>query len=166
MGTIVLNELLRLHGDDALPISDIVYLAGAASIRDYEDSIFPYLQKHPETKFYNLVLHPISESSEIQSDWLDLPPRGSLLDWLDSFLANPKTMKDRTVGRYDNYVRTIHDTPVTLLPRVHFRSFSAGSDAEQLNPQTHHDAAERFRFWNPTCWPVNAPLKDCVGLKK
>lgn len=169
MGTMVLNELVRLYGDgdrpddtDALPVSNIVYLAGAASIRDYEDSIFPYLKRHPETQFYNLVLHPISESSEMQLNFLDLPPRGSLLDWLDTFLADPNTLMDRTVGRYDNFLRTIHDTPNKLRRQVHFRSFSAGSKAEKNNPQSHSDAAERFRFWDPICWDVKASLDNCV----
>lgn len=161
MGTIVINELLQLFGD-SLPVSHIVYLAGAASVHDYEDGVFPYLKSHPETQFYNFVLHPISELGEIQYEFLDLTPRGSLLEWLDTFLAHPETLMDRTVGRYDNFLRAMHDTPLELRPRVHFRSFSAGVSEEATHPQTHSDAAERFRFWKTSCWEVDAVLKDCV----
>jgi len=162
MGTIVINELLHLFGDDGFPVSHIVYLAGAASVRDYENSVFPYLRRHRETHFYNFVLHPVSELGEIQYDFLDLTPRGTLLEWLDTFLANPETLMDRTVGRYDNSLRAMHDTPPELRPRVHFRSFSVGVSEEATNPQTHSDAAERFHFWKTSCWKVDAVLKDCV----
>lgn len=165
MGTILINELLRLFGDEDLSVSHIVYLAGAASIRDYEDSVFPYLKSHPKTQFYNFTLHAISEGSEIQYSFLDLTPRGSLLVWLDSFLADPQTMRDRTVGRYSNFVTTMHDTPISLRGQIHFRSFSAGINVEHDNPQSHHEVVERMRFWKAKCWEVDAPLDQCIRAK-
>ncbi|UVT21184.1 MAG: hypothetical protein H8K03_04490 [Nitrospira sp.] len=173
MGTIVINELLRSFGDDQLPVTHIVFLAAAASIRDYEDSVWPFMRTHPQSKFHNFTLHPIEELSEIQYSLFDLPPRGTLLEWLDHFLADPITLKDRTVGRYDNFLKAMHDTPTELRPdirpglrpRINFRSFNAGQRVEKENPQTHSDAGERFRFWESQCWAVNAQLGECIKPK-
>lgn len=174
MGTIVMNELIQLYGEK-LPITDILYLVAAATIEDYEDTLFPYLQTHPHTQFYNFMLHPIEERGEIQYDMGDLPPRGSLLAWLDTFLANPETLRHRTVGRYENFLRAVHDTPGNadgcvatkncLRSRIHIRGFSAGVRETYRNPQSHSDVAERFRFWDSTCWRVDAPLERCVRSK-
>ena len=166
MGAIVLNELIQLYGDK-LPITDIVYLAAAASIEDYEDTLFPYLTDHPDVQFYNFMLHPIVERGEIQYEMGDLPPRGSLLTWLDTFLANPETLLHRRVGRYDNYLRALHDTPLCvpglcLRERIHVRSFSAGTAEAYRNPQSHSEMAERFRFWESKCWKIDAPLEECI----
>jgi pimeloyl-ACP methyl ester carboxylesterase len=166
MGAMVLNEIIQLYGNQ-LPVSKIIYLAAAASIEDYEDALFPYLEDNPETQFYNFMLHPIMERGEIQYEIGDLPPRGSLLTWLDTFLANPETLLHRRVGRYDNYLRALHDTPACRSPqclrrRIHIRSFSAGVDEAHRNPQSHSEMAERFRFWEPKCWKIDAPLEECV----
>lgn len=166
MGAIVLNEMIQLYGDK-LPISHIIYLAAAASIEDYEDSLFPYLNERKQTQFYNFMLHPIAERGEIQYEWGDLTPRGSLLTWLDTFLANPETLLHRRVGAYDNYLRSLHDTPtcnseLCLRRRIHVRSFSAGMAAADKNPQSHSEMAERFRFWNARCWEVGTPAEECI----
>lgn len=168
MGTIVINELIREYGlhthseDQQLNITDIVFLAGAASIKDYEESVFPFLETHPQTHFYNFMLHPIAERGEIQYSFLDLPPRGSLLLWLDHFLSKPQTLRHRTVGRYDNFLRAVPHTPDTIRPQIHIRSFSAGIGESFQNPQNHSEIAERFRFWRKDCWQVDARLQDCV----
>jgi pimeloyl-ACP methyl ester carboxylesterase len=166
MGAIVLNEIIQLYGDK-LPISNIIYLAAATSIEDYEDSVFPYLINHSETQFYNFMLHPIVEQGEIQYEMGDLPPRGSLLAWLDIFLANPETLLHRRVGRYDNYLRALHDTPscdssLCIRNRIHVRSFSAGLNEAHRNPQSHSEMAQRFRFWEAKCWKVDSPLEECI----
>lgn len=168
MGAIVLNEMIQLYGPK-LPISRIIYLAAASSIEDYEDSLFPYLTANTKTHFNNFMLHPVVERGEIQYEWGDLTPRGSLLTWLDTFLANPETLQHRRVGSYDNYLRSIHSTPICtnagdqcLRSRIHVRSFSAGIAAADTNPQNHSEMAERFRFWNAKCWQVDTPSEECI----
>jgi pimeloyl-ACP methyl ester carboxylesterase len=166
MGAIVLNEMIQLYGDK-LPISHIIYLAAAASIEDYEDSLFPYLDAKKQTRFYNFMLHPIAERGEIQYEWGDLTPRGSLLTWLDTFLANPETLLHRRVGAYDNYLRSLHDTPACdneqcLRRRIHVRGFSAGVAVADRNPQSHSEMVERFRFWKDKCWEVDSSLETCI----
>ncbi len=168
MGTIVINELIRNYGsrvgfDGAgLNITNIIFLAAASTITDYEGSILPYLETHPNTQFYNFMLHPIAERGEIQDGMLDLPPRGSLLVWLDQFLTTPETVRHLTLGRYENFLRAIHETPQMVRPRIKLRTYSAGIQESDTNPQSHSEMAERFRFWNPECWQVNAPLEKCV----
>lgn len=50
MGAIIVNEIVRYYGEK-LPISHIVYMAAACSIRDYEDSVWPYLRlREPKSR--------------------------------------------------------------------------------------------------------------------
>jgi pimeloyl-ACP methyl ester carboxylesterase len=64
MGAIIVNEIVRHYGEK-LPISHIVYMAAACSIRDYEDSVWPYLRlgesQKAETYVHHLMLHPSAE---------------------------------------------------------------------------------------------------------
>src|SRR5699024_8620932 len=98
--SIVLNELIRRFPQP--DYSNIVYMGAACSIRDFERCVIPYLTKHKSTRFYDLCLHPMAEDMEAHA-W-DLPPRGSLLVWIDNFLADPQTSKDWTLGRWENVV--------------------------------------------------------------
>lgn len=63
MGAVIISELLRRFSDDKedLIYNDIVYMAAACAIRDFEDAVIPYLAKHEQTNFYNLTLHPVAE---------------------------------------------------------------------------------------------------------
>src|SRR5207237_8518833 len=79
----------------------------------------------------------------------DVPPRGSLLVWIDNFLSNPVTEQERTMGRWRNLFRSgatgepvIHrffaeDGPRNLKSRLHFQAFSVGlGDKQQLRKTT------------------------------
>lgn len=55
MGTIILNELLREFPE--LPVKHIVYMAAACTVRDYQDTLFPYLATHKSAEMYHLTLH-------------------------------------------------------------------------------------------------------------
>ena len=105
MGTMVLNEWLRrdLLESKNLSYANIVYMAAACSVRDFGRAVVPYLLQHAQTQFYNLMLHPLADLRERRRAF-DTPPRGSLLVWLDSFLADPQTPLDRTMGRWDNII--------------------------------------------------------------
>ena len=157
MGTIVITELLRQFPD--IPFDNIVFMAGAATIRDYEHGVFPYLQRsdHRATQFYHLVLH---EEAEARERWekfprvVDLPPRGSLLVWIDNFLSTPKDPLDRTVGRWSNLVVTLGDTPKSVRERIHVKGFSVGLGAPRSDPQEHGDFTniKKFHYWDPANW--------------
>lgn len=82
MGTIVLNRLIHDFGTSpsgTMPFNRIVYMAAAASVKEYEDSVFPYLAKNPRAQFYHLTLHVRAEARDRWEPvrYVDLPPRGS-----------------------------------------------------------------------------------------
>lgn len=132
---------------------DIVYLAAACSLRDYEQSAFSYLLHDPGARVFHVVLDPDEELDEDNA--FDLAPRGSLLVWVDDFLAQPSTPMDRTAGRYDNLMVALPNTPAALRRQVHVRVLPRG---DALLPAKHGqftDPAETsgsFRFWRRESW--------------
>ena len=164
MGTIVANKIIREFGDD-LPINKIIYLASADTVEHYQDTVFPFL-KRSDAKIYHFVLHPRAEEGEKNpSAYIpDLAPRGSLLVWIDNFLAKPLSLQQRTIGRYDNLMRSLHDTPDELRGKIHIRVYSAGQDSNENNPLTHSEIAGLFKFWDDNCLelePADA-AKNCI----
>ncbi len=162
MGTIVLNRLIHDFGTSrsgTMPFNRIVYMAAAASVKDYEDSVFPYLAKNPRAQFYHLTLHVRAEARDRWElvRYVDLPPRGSLLVWVDEFLANPATPHDRTAGRFTNLMVALHDTPEELRQRIHIKEFHAGMGVQSTDPQKHGQFSAPFTFWNPECWEPKRP---------
>jgi len=151
MGTIVLSNMLRDFG--ALPFNHIVYMAAAVTVREYEDSLFPYLSRNADAQVYHLMLHQKAEAFERFDPgipYVDLPPRGSLLVWIDDFLSAPSTPLDRTLGRFDNFVVAAHDIPGRFRGRIHAKAFGVGSGVKA--PQKHGDFTTRFKFWKSACW--------------
>lgn len=157
MGTIVLNEIIRNYDD--LPYNNIVYMAAACTIGDFEKSVIPYLKTH-KSKFYNLCLNPIAEVREINLIYLDIPPRGSLLEWIDNFLSSPQTTLDRTFGKWDNIIQSTHIIPGDIRGQVNIKAFIAGSDNkkeyQEGNPQKHVDFT-KMEFWKETFWKPKDP---------
>lgn len=122
MGTIILNELLSLYNTDQdFQYDEIVYLAAACTIKNFEHSVIPYLEQHPTTKFYNLTLHPYGDARE-KTFW-DVLPRGSLLDWIDDFASNPATFMDLTLGKWNNAIMAFHVIPQTVREQVTLKGF-------------------------------------------
>ncbi|HEY1921471.1 MAG TPA: hypothetical protein VGG44_01800 [Tepidisphaeraceae bacterium] len=168
-GTVVLNEVLRHQiqrelkaGTPSLPVQNIVYMAAACSIRDFTESVIPFMQlrKHENVKFYNLTLHPSAEMLEAEA-W-ELAPRGSLLCWIDDFLTSPQNPLDRTLGRWDNIVQTPYVFPESLRGRVSIKAFAlerpnAPTTQPILEPQEHGDFTES-PFWDPNFWKPAAAL--------
>ena len=155
------------HGEIRLPeFSNVVYMAAACSLRDYEQSAFSYLLHDARARLFHVVLDPDEELDE-DNAW-DLAPRGSLLVWVDDFLAQPATLMDRTAGRYDNLMVALANTPRTIRHQIHVRVLSRG---EGDVPAKHgqftdpDDTDDRFRFWKREAWwrwwegdePVPAP---------
>jgi pimeloyl-ACP methyl ester carboxylesterase len=172
MGAIVINHILREQ--PSLPVTNIVYMAAACTIKDYEDSVFPYLRSHPKTHIYHLALHRIADVRDRTTAFgfgvLDLPPRGSLLVWIDNFLSDPKTYRDRTAGRTENFVTALGDMNEwkDIAPRVHFREFSVGGEFNGTDPQ-HHGDFGKVTYWDPECWkpnPTDRSPKDCYDSER
>ena len=168
-GTIIINEAIRRFGlpetqDRVLPFNTIVYMAAASTLHDVQTSVYPYLQNHPSAHFYHLMLHEKAEEGETVWQPFDLAPRGSLLVWIDDFLSNPLTHKERTAGNYGNFFRDYHSIPRNIRDQIYLRVFSQGNAVRPGNPQKHGEFTDRFRFWDPKCWATAFDQKnnDCV----
>lgn len=158
MGTIVMNRMIREFGD--MPFDNLIYMGAACTIADYESSVFPYLmKKNGGSQVFHLVLHELAESGEAWDEYtfgIDLPPRGSLLVWIDSFLGNPLAPLDLTLGRYTNLMRAIHDTPLEIRRQISVKKFEPGKRAGKTNPTKHGEFSEPFKFWKHECWEVES----------
>jgi len=169
MGAIIANQLLRqvtALGYE-MPIQNIVYMAAAASVQDVLASVVPYLRQSRKASFYNLMLHPVADERERYATVIDPTPRGSLLVMIDNFLSKPMTYQDRTAGRFDNFMRSVHNVPADVRPRVYIKSFGVGSKAESTDPVKHGEFSSRFKFWMPECWKpepfrASGTPTDCV----
>lgn len=146
MGAIVLNELVRVFPD--LPYHDIVYMGAAASIADFNRSIVPQLRDEAkDVRFYNLMLHPRAEAWELSFG--GAVPSGSLLEWIDEMYEPPRTMLDRTLGKWRNVKVARHIWPDKAAARSVFKVFGYGEG----EPGAHGDFNNvAMCFWNPTFW--------------
>jgi pimeloyl-ACP methyl ester carboxylesterase len=156
MGSIVANELIRRHGDN-LRISEIVYMAAACGVEDFDRTVVPFLRRHPQVPFYNLCLHPVNDSSESYRyiSWALEPiaPQGSLLEWIDDYYSSTETDYGRTLGKWDNAVLGTKGYLArndSMVKQLHFKGFGVG-DEETHGPQ-HHGGFDQMRFWDPDFW--------------
>lgn len=171
MGTIVLNEFFRSYRDYphiSKSIENIVYMAAACSIRDMQDSVIPFMQsENHNAKFYNLTLHPLNDSGEANWSYLDVVPRGSLLEWIDNFLTTPATPLDRTLGKWENIIQATHVIPEKICDRVTIKGFGVGT-MKSIGPQQHgefdefcakHNTSDcpDWKFWSEVFWTADDP---------
>lgn len=156
MGSIVLNELVRRSVEYKVQYSNIVYMAAACSVRDFQRSVIPYLERHKRAKFYNLCLHPVNELRERHA--ADLVPRGSLLVWIDDMYSNPHTPLDRTLGRWENIVGAAYVVPDEVKRRVALKGFPCylTPPVPERVPQMHGDFSS-MPYWDPTFWQPDSP---------
>jgi hypothetical protein len=128
-----------------------------------------------------VMLNPKAETGELQKKFLDLPPRGSLLVWIDDFLSNPVHEQDRTMGRWTNLflkpagrAKTSAQQILDSSDRVSFYAFNVGSgpktrgnnfqwngtassprvtrSPEITYPKTHGSLSE-LPYWTPETLP-------------
>ncbi|NOS78500.1 MAG: hypothetical protein HOP35_11200 [Nitrospira sp.] len=170
-GAIIIHHILREF--ENLPIKNIVYMGAASSIRDYQETVFPYLRKkntprtdsqsntdqttQEPTRVFHLMLHEAAESGEWLWGTVDPFPRGSLLVWLDNFLSHPLSKEDRTLGRFTNFITTVHHTPPSLRQYIHIQKFGVGDSVDA--PKKHGDFSQKLRFWDSTCWKQPWPAQ-------
>jgi pimeloyl-ACP methyl ester carboxylesterase len=171
MGSIVLNEVLRRSDD--VDYEQIVYMAAACSVRDFQRAVIPYMEEHPRTVFYNLTLNPGNDVREVEG--YEVPPRGSLLVWIDDMFANPYTPLDRTLGRWDNIVEAVYVIPKKLRGRIRLKAFEMylkledapkrEEDKYVVSPQKHGDFSA-CRFWRNSFWEPASPPEASVTISK
>lgn len=187
-GTIVASEMLLRYPD--IKYADIVYMAAACSLNDFEKSVLPYLKRHKSdatpTLFYDLCLHPQHEVDEwrLQEVTLGngaeemLAERGSLLEWIDNFYSTPESFMDRMLGKWENIVQASHIIPYELRPLITVKGFGASPDALKAFPNTggaynidtfykHRDTGPQahgdfswWPYWKTWMWEVEPSLKS------
>ena len=179
-GAIIIHHILREF--EELPITNIVYMGAASSIRDYQETVFPYLIKRNKNRsgkqcwplgpversqeatcVYHLILHEAAESGEWLWESIDPFPRGSLLIWLDNFLSHPLSKEDRTLGRFTNFITSVHHTPSELRPFIHIHKFGVGEAVDE--PKKHGDFSQKLKFWNSKCWEAWPTDNDCYSVE-
>ncbi|MDH3658696.1 MAG: hypothetical protein OEU92_01500 [Alphaproteobacteria bacterium] len=152
MGTIVINEVVPHH--PKLPYDNIVYMAGATSIRDTDRAITPLLERRRgRTRFFNLSLHPMNDARE--QTFGGMAPSGSLLAWIDEMYDKPSTMLDRTIGQWRHLRVAKHVFSADAQKWMLFRVFNLSSkpDDPTPNPLSHGDFNDdQMKFWRPSFW--------------
>jgi hypothetical protein len=134
-------------------------MAAACSVSEYEHAAWPYLERpgNETTHFYHVILHDVSELKE--AHLREIPPRGSLLVWIDDFFSHPVVPRDRTAGRFNNLMSTLKNTPERIRPQVAVKIFGLGAypcPGGQSCPQ-QHDQFTNQRFWCDDLWTPAAP---------
>ena len=158
MGTIVASEMLRHHPD--FPASSIVYMAAACRAHELYDSIVPFLARHMDTRFYNLMLHQHMDLDEtgfpIVGSYLY---QGSLLTWIDDFLSTEEAPLSRVLGRDENAMAVARLVPLEVRSRVTFKTFGCGDSLEIKEygakgvPLQHGQFSDpNMHFWEPKFW--------------
>jgi len=160
LGPVMLNEMIRRYPN--LPYRNIVYLAAACTIRDTRYALAPYANTHTNFTFYNLCIHENADRYDMM--WFAALPRGSILEWIDSFLGDPLTYDDRTLGKWSNSLRVLQSIEPKFRSKVVIKAFGL-YDPKTNNiildePQQHTDFSDpRLQFWNPAFWQVKTLIK-------
>lgn len=160
-GAIVANDILSLFPD--VEFSNIVYMAAACSVSEYERAVWPYLSSHRTTRFYHLILHDVAELKEAHLQ--EIPPRGSLLVWIDDLFSRPVVPRDRTAGRFNNLLDALKNTPEPIRDRVSVKVFGIGRKKEcpgDMRCPQQHDKFTNQRFWLEELWTPERPESDRV----
>ncbi len=138
MGSIVLNEWLRTYPE--IRVDQIDYMAAACTVRDFEQSVYPYARHYHDTIPITLhTLHETAEKMETPVEHMGMSPtiNGSLLVWIDGFFGNPLTGKDRTLGRFSNLPYISRCSP-ELQSHLTIKKYPYGNTSKQESfPQAH-----------------------------
>ncbi len=160
MGAIIINSALELltspPTDDCgisanLPIDHIVYMGAAASVGETASAVVPYLLAHPTARFHLLTLHPNAEAEE--TNFLDLPPRGSLLEWIDNFYGRAVNPQDRRVGKWINAIQSLHLFR-EIADRMTVKAFGVDGDSKP----TKHGDFNLCPYWQHSFWDPLGPM--------
>ena len=168
MGAIVANEILERSERYETPrFKHIVFMAAACTVKDYEETTIPYLRKHKGygTQLFHVLLHPEAEREE--SMFVDVLPRGSLLVYIDDYLTEPHTPRDRTVGRFENLMLSLMNTPSDVTDQLSVKVLPAGNglegrDSDDIYPKRPPEGHGEFtpqEFWRDEFYMVDDRCK-------
>lgn len=131
MGAIVGDQLISSF--PRLPWKQIVYMAAADTTREFRETVMPLLDCNPrlqsgrclgsDVRFHSLMLHPLAESHDLE--YWGILPEGSLLEWIDEMFNGPRSIDDRTFGKWTNVEQGIAFFPHLARAHMYFRVFPA-----------------------------------------
>ena len=163
MGPFILNEIVTRY--PTLPYRNIVYLASACSVNDTVLALKPYLKANPQSMFYNLCIHPQRDTQDMMI--YGVLPRGSVLEWIDLYFADPVSAEDLTVGQWDNAVFQLPHLMDSVEPQVVIKGFGlrdpVTNNIRLDMPEQHTDFSNPvLKFWSPEFWrpPGNGAKKN------
>ena len=160
MGTIIANEIINAF--PKLPYEEIVYMAAASSIQDFQDSVMPVLQNDKSIKFYNLSLDPNAEAREYTLGGFG--PTGSLLEWIDSYYTDPSTVLDMTMGKWQNISIAKHTFPQDVRKQMTFKVFSFDKETQPIKHGEMHDTNRCW--WQPEYWNQTSDVNHKLYSKE
>ena len=149
-GTNILSKLISQFPE--LDYRHIVFIGAAATLEDFRAVIIPYMKKKEKTKFFNISLDGYAEARS--TNW-GITPYGSLLEWLDNFIAEPSSPMHRVMGKWDNMISAQHIIPNDVRDRVILKQLSYGKDGV---PQKHGDLDDihmDFNLFDCKYWQTN-----------
>jgi pimeloyl-ACP methyl ester carboxylesterase len=155
MGAFITNGILFRY--NMLHYKNIVYMAPACSSEDAALVLRPYLEKHPESTFYNLCIHPNMDANEMMA-WGFLP-RGSVLRWIDFYFTNPLNASDHCVGIWYNAMysmpRLLGKAQGQCVIKVFGIHDPVTNTIDIDMPQDHTDFSNtKLRFWEPEFYQI------------
>ena len=149
-GTNILSKLINQFPE--LDYRHIVFVGAAATLEDFRAVIIPYMKKNKKAKFFNISLDGYAEA---RSTNLGITPYGSLLEWLDNFIAEPSSPMHRVMGKWDNMIIAQHIIPEDVRGRVILKQLPYGKDEV---PQKHgelDDIHMDFNLFDCKYWQAN-----------
>ncbi len=167
MGPFIINEMIARYPE--LPYKNIVYMAPACSVIEAVRVLKPYLEKNPKSTFYNLCIHPHRDTEDMMI--YGCLPRGSVLEWIDLYLADPVSVDDLTLGRWDNAAFLMPRLMNTVQSQVVVKAFGLMDPVTNTivldMPGQHTDFGESvLRFWEPAFWEIPSSAATKNGIAK
>jgi hypothetical protein len=162
MGAIVANRIIVSYPE--FNYTNIVYMAAACSVREYQNCVIPYLRVHRQSHFYGLSLHPRREAGELaislRNIGIDIAPRGSLLVWIDNIFGNPPSEDQRRFGIFQTAVLASHNIPLEVRGQVTLKCFEFGDEKAHggiIESPQHHGDFSRAPYWDSSFWKIKPP---------
>ena len=155
MGAFITNGILFRY--DMLSYKNIVYMVPACSSEEAALVLRPYLEKHPESTFYNLCIHPNMDANEMMA--FGLLPRGSVLRWIDLYFTHPLTQNDHCLGIWYNAIYSMPRLLGKEQKQCVIKVFGINDPQTNIidinKPLKHIDFSDpKLRFWEPEFWKL------------
>jgi hypothetical protein len=153
LGAVIAGSIVR--GCPGIPFHNIVFMAAASTVAEFERDVLPYLRSDTTARFFNLTMNPAADRDEWPNgNWA--ATQGSMLAWADGLINTPATDADRVLGRYETAISSIHLIPDTVRARVFFKSFPFFNEFRNHGIPYRHSDFIHQPFWRCEYWtPAN-----------